>query len=100
MIGQTDATQSTNRQQRRHEYWRRHIALCLRLDVRSERDEVSSFILDPASALLTPHHVFQVPKGAIETCLIALLPDRSADYGPDQGIVHFEGPHSPLEAPL
>jgi hypothetical protein len=65
-------------------------ALCLHLQMRSERGAVGSFTLDPKTALLSPDCILTVPKGVIEARLITLLPHRSHDYAPDQGIVSFK----------
>jgi hypothetical protein len=55
-----------------------------------EGGKVSSFPLDPASALLARHRVLKLPEWMIETRLITLLSNRGIDYGPDQGIAGFE----------
>jgi hypothetical protein len=57
----------------------------------SESGAVSSFILDPKTALFTPDGVLQLSEAVIEAHLITLLLHRSADHRPDQGIVSFKG---------
>jgi hypothetical protein len=83
LIGESDDAQPRNREQSRDKNRREHCALCLHLDVWSESGAVGPVTVDPPSALLTPNRVLELPEGAVEACLIALLPHRSADYGPD-----------------
>jgi hypothetical protein len=91
IVWQWHDPQPTNPQHSCHEDRRRHCPLCLHLNMRSETGAVSSFILDPQSALLSGHRVLELPESAVETCLVTPLAHLGGDNRTNQGIVHFKG---------